>query len=84
MKAWIGLLAEKAACREADPGLFDVVDGPLVHMALSYCQRCEVTQECDTFVRPRRSLYDGVVAGRLWRNGRVIDAAQDSLWDAVD
>lgn len=84
MKAYIGRLAEKAACKQADPSLFDAIDGPLVQDALSYCLRCEVTEECDTFVRPRRSLYDGVVAGRLWRNGRIVDDAQDSLWDAVD
>jgi hypothetical protein len=44
VKAWIGMLAEKAACRNADPGLFDNVDGPLVYYALAYCQRCDVVK----------------------------------------
>lgn len=78
------LLTQDAACREADPGLFDMVEGPLVQYALAYCERCSVVKECDTFVRPRKSFYDGVVAGKLWRNGRIVDPDQDALFDAVN
>jgi WhiB family redox-sensing transcriptional regulator len=77
-------LTQGAACRDADPGLFDAVEGIQVHYALSYCQRCEVVKECDAFVRPRKSFYDGVAAGKLWRNGRIVDPDQDALFDAVN
>ena len=77
-------LTKGAACRDADPGLFDAVDGPYVQYALAYCQRCEVVKECDTFVRPRKSFYDGVAAGKLWRNGRIVDSDQDELFEAVN
>jgi WhiB family redox-sensing transcriptional regulator len=77
-------LRENAACREAAPSLFDAVEGILVTYALSYCERCSVVKECDTFVRPRKSFFDGVVAGKLWRNGRIVDPDQDALFGAVD
>lgn len=77
-------LRENAACREAAPSLFDAVEGILVTYALSYCGKCEVVKQCEAFVRPRKSFYDGVVAGKLWRNGRIVQAGQDGLFDAVD
>ena len=77
-------LTQEAACRDADPTLFDVVDGSHVKYALAYCERCPVVKECDTFVRPRKSFYDGVAAGKLWRNGRIVDPDQDALFDAVN
>jgi hypothetical protein len=41
-------------------------------------------KECDTFVKPRKSFYDGVAAGKVWRNGRIVDPEQDALFDAVN
>ena len=84
MKPLIMVLTQDAACRDADPGLFDAVEGPYVAYALAYCQRCVVVRECDAFVRPRKSFYDGVAAGKLWRNGRIVDPDQDPLFDAVN
>lgn len=78
------ILRDNAACREADPGLFDAVEGIRVTYALSYCGRCPVVKECDTFVRPRKSFYDGVVAGKLWRSGRIVDPDQEALFGTVD
>ena len=84
MKAIVVLLTDAAACRDADPQLFDAMSGPKVFDALSYCDRCEVVRECETFVRPRKSFFDGVAAGRVWRAGRVVDPSLDESWGAVD
>ena len=73
MKAIVVLLTDAAACRDADPQLFDAMSGPKVFDALSYCDRCEVVRECETFVRPRKSFFDGVAASKVWRNG-------DRIW----
>jgi WhiB family redox-sensing transcriptional regulator len=60
----------EAACKGADPSLFDFFDGERVEDALSYCDRCTVIEECLAYVSPRRSYFDGVAAGKVWRNGR--------------
>lgn len=60
---------QQAACKGADPALFDAIAGDLVFDALSYCERCTVIQACHDYVMPARSYFDGVAAGRLWRNG---------------
>lgn len=64
---------DQAACKGAKPGLFDAIAGDDVFDALSYCERCPVIQECFDYVLPSRSYYDGVAAGRLWRNGIETD-----------
>lgn len=61
---------EGAACAGADPVLFDAVGGDAAADALSYCDRCAVTRECEDLVKPRRSYFDGVAAGRIWHNGK--------------
>lgn len=60
---------EGAACIGADPKLFNATSGDEAEDALTYCDRCPVTQECEDLIRPRRSLYDGVAAGKVWHNG---------------
>lgn len=66
-------MLEQAACNGADPRLFDAMSGDAVDDALSYCDRCVVTAQCEDYVRPKRSYYDGVVAGKVWRNGVPIE-----------
>lgn len=61
---------DRAACKGANPALFDAVAGDRVFDALSYCERCPVIEACCDYVQPSRSYFDGVAAGRLWRNGR--------------
>lgn len=70
---------EQAACKGANPGLFDAIAGDLVFDALSYCERCEVASECFDYVQPSRSYFDGVAAGRLWRNGIETDPVLFSI-----
>lgn len=64
---------ERAACKGADPSLFDATSGEEVFDALSYCERCPVTGPCQDWVKPARSYFDGVAAGRLWRHGSETD-----------
>ncbi|MFE2374850.1 WhiB family transcriptional regulator [Streptomyces sp. NPDC059398] len=40
--------------------------------ALMACARCPVAQQCEDTVAPASSFFDGVCAGRLWRNGRTV------------
>lgn len=70
---------DDAACLGADPTLFDATSGEKMFDALSYCERCPVIVECDTLVRPRRSHFDGVAAGKVWREGKVVK--QDALFE---
>lgn len=58
-----------AACVGADPALFDGYTYPQAHLALTYCERCPVRQQCMDMVRPSKSFFDGVAAGIVWRNG---------------
>lgn len=69
----------EAACLGADPRLFEAISGDRAADALSYCERCPVIPECEDVVKPRRSYFDGVAAGKVWRDGRVIK--QDALFD---
>ncbi|MEU9199646.1 WhiB family transcriptional regulator [Streptomyces sp. NPDC048332] len=40
--------------------------------ALGACARCPVAGRCEETVAPADSWFDGVCAGRLWRNGRPV------------
>ncbi|MBK3549076.1 hypothetical protein [Streptomyces sp. MBT61] len=40
--------------------------------ALRACARCPVRRQCEETVAPGESWFDGVSAGRLWRNGRPV------------
>ena len=62
-----------AACIGADPRLFDAIQGEAAEDALSYCDRCPVVKECETVVRPKKSYFDGVAAGRIWSNGVPVE-----------
>jgi WhiB family redox-sensing transcriptional regulator len=42
--------------------------------ALRACAVCTVRRECEETVAPAASWFDGVCAGRLWRNGRAAQA----------
>ena len=68
----MGSFISKAPCRDADPWLFDQFNLDLAQPALNYCSRCIFWQECDSLVQPKPSFYDGVVAGKVWRNGRIV------------
>ncbi len=63
---------DDAPCRSADPWLFDQHQIDLAQPALQYCKRCIFWDNCDALVKPRASSYDGVCAGRVWRNGRLL------------
>jgi hypothetical protein len=68
----MGSFTSKAPCREADPWLFDQFNLDLAQPALNYCSTCIFWQECESLVQPKSNFYDGVVAGKVWRNGRIL------------
>lgn len=63
---------EKAPCRNADPWLFDQSEIDLALPGLQYCKVCPFWQDCDDLVAPAKSHYEGIAAGKVWRNGRVL------------
>lgn len=70
----MGLLdfAPEAPCRDADPWLFDQYQLDLAQPGLAYCRGCPFWENCDELVKPRQSHYDGIAAGKVWRNGKVL------------
>jgi hypothetical protein len=66
---------QQAACKGADPALFDATFGDPVFDALSYCDRCPVIPECEDYVMPHKCYFDGVAAAKVWRGGVEIDPA---------
>lgn len=61
-----------APCNESDPWLFDQTHINLAMPALGICNFCPFWQECEEWVMPKENHYDGVVGGKVWRNGRVL------------
>ena len=68
----MGSFVSLASCREADPWLFDQFNLDLAQPGLNYCARCPFWTECESLVEPKSNAYDGIVGGKVWRNGRVI------------
>lgn len=58
-----------AACIGVEPSVFDHYQFPEASLALYYCQRCTIVEQCITTVRPSKSHFDGVAGGVVWRNG---------------
>lgn len=68
----MGSFISQAPCRDSDPWLFDQFNLDLAQPALNYCARCPFWNECESLVQPKPNFYDGIVGGKVWRNGRVI------------
>ena len=72
-------LNRRAACRGAEPRLFDAVEPRAALVGLSFCAHCEVVALCKKVLRPGRTHYDGVAAAAVYRNGRIVASlARDS------
>ena len=68
----MGSFTSQAPCRDSDPWLFDQFNLDLAQPALNYCARCPFWNECESLVQPKPHFYDGIVGGKVWRNGRII------------
>jgi len=86
---------EEAACKDVPtPAFFDQTNPNDIYAkaALEICSTCKVQAECLIVVNPRESLFDGICAGKVWANGKVvgdingraIDAWSDIDTDAVN
>ena len=73
------VLADRAMCVDMSASIFDAVIGPDVDEALKACRVCPVVVECELFVRPKKSFFDGVCGGKVWVDGVVIDPSQTLL-----
>lgn len=67
-----------APCAEADPWLFDQHHIHLAMPALNHCSHCPFWKECDEWVEPAKYFYDGVVSGKVWRNGKILARLDES------
>ena len=72
MRRWPTAL-DDAACRELPPQVFDARTHADAQAALACCHGCLCRRACNQWMRPARSFYDGVCAGKLWRNGKPAD-----------
>ena len=63
---------DEAPCRNSDPWLFDQHQIDLAMPALQICKGCSFWQNCNDLVEPKSNFFDGVCAGKVWRNGRVL------------
>ena len=61
-----------AACAGLSPSVVCSRRGKEAAPALRACAVCPVRRECEATVAPAESWFDGVCAGRLWRNGRPV------------
>ncbi|WP_175439304.1 WhiB family transcriptional regulator [Streptomyces vilmorinianum] len=67
-----------AACAGLPPAVVFSRRAQQAAPALRACAVCPVRRECEQAVAPAESWFDGVCAGRLWRNGRPAPAARTS------
>ncbi|MGW0466862.1 WhiB family transcriptional regulator [Streptomyces sp. NPDC003027] len=65
-----------AACAGLSPSVVFARRAQHAAPALRACAVCPVRRECEAAVAPAESYFDGVCAGRLWRNGRPADDAR--------
>ncbi|MFF2777846.1 WhiB family transcriptional regulator [Streptomyces sp. NPDC058052] len=61
-----------AACAGLSPSVVFARRERQAAPALRACAACPVPRECEAAVAPAESWFDGVCAGRLWRNGRPV------------
>ncbi|MFI6286886.1 hypothetical protein ACIBCM_19415 [Streptomyces sp. NPDC051018] len=61
-----------AACAGLSPAVVFARRARQAAPALRACAVCTVRRECERAVAPADSWFDGVCAGRLWRNGRPV------------
>ncbi|MFJ3581647.1 WhiB family transcriptional regulator [Streptomyces sp. NPDC090127] len=61
-----------AACSGLPPQIVFARREAEARPALKACERCPVVRQCEETVAPAESFFDGVSAGRLWRNGRLV------------
>ncbi|MGW4199824.1 WhiB family transcriptional regulator [Streptomyces sp. NPDC004726] len=61
-----------AACSGLPPQIVFARREAEARPALKACERCPVVRHCEEAVAPAESFFDGVSAGRLWRNGRAV------------
>lgn len=63
----------RAACRGAEPEVFDGRSAADEVEALGYCRTCPVIAQCMDWVRHDRK-FTGIAAGRVWSKVRKVDA----------
>lgn len=65
-------LNSHGACTQEDSYLFDATTLVEAELALEICSGCPVKALCFEVVRPVQSYFDGVCAGEVYVNGRLV------------
>lgn len=68
----MGSFTSQVPCRNSDPWLFEQYNLALAQPALSICKECFFWDKCEDLVEPKSSYFDGVCAGKVWRNGKIL------------
>ncbi|MFF8276738.1 WhiB family transcriptional regulator [Streptomyces lateritius] len=68
-----------AACAGLSPAVVFSRRAKQAAPALRACTNCLVRRECEEAVAPAESFFDGVCAGRLWRNGRPVPPSRTGV-----
>lgn len=68
----LATLHRNAACRNAEPYIFDATDMLTAAPGLAYCAQCPVIRLCEKVLKPGIVGYDGIAAASVWRAGRRI------------
>ena len=63
---------QDAPCARKDPWLFDQMQIDMAIPALQICKGCSFWQNCEDLLEPKRSYYDGICGGKVWKNGRIL------------
>ncbi|MET9372985.1 WhiB family transcriptional regulator [Streptomyces sp. NPDC003035] len=71
-----------AACADLSPAVVFARRAKQAAPALRACTNCLVRRECEEAVAPAESFFDGVCAGRLWRNGRPVPESRTGVGTA--
>lgn len=69
------LSGSRPACAGLDPRAVFARRVKDAAPVLRACARCRLHEACERAVAPAESWFDGVCAGRLWRNGRPVATA---------
>lgn len=61
-----------APCHNMDPKIFDATTAEDGAAGLDVCRGCGLWSDCEKFIAPEESWYDGVAAGAVWKHGRIV------------
>ncbi len=62
----------QAPCRDMEPKIFDATTAEDGLAGLEVCRSCPLWSDCEKYIAPAESYYDGIAAGAIWKDGRIV------------